>query len=124
RRILSELEVPDFSAFFDGRRETPRDDPDGIQAAVHAALRWLARHQNPDGSWSADRFDGRCPAAKCPGTGEADYHVGVPALALLPFLGAGLTPDSPADPARELQPGDLLRSGLKWLLSKQDAEGC
>lgn len=128
--ILSELEIPDFPGFFDGRGKRPQDDPDHDQAAIDAALRWLARHQNADGSWSADRFDARCTGAKCSGSGEADYHVGVTALALLPFLGAGFTPDSPAeipdpaDPKRGLKPADLLRSGLRWLLSKQDAEGC
>lgn len=128
--ILSELEIPDFSGFFDGRRTRLPDDPDHIQAAVDAALRWLARHQNADGSWSADRFDTRCTGAKCGGCGEADYHVGITALALLPFLGAGFTPDStveipdPPDATRGLKPADLLRSGLKWLLSKQDTGGC
>jgi hypothetical protein len=128
--ILSEVDLPDLSAFFDVRRKRLQEDPDRIQATIDAALRWLARHQNVDGSWSADHFDGHCVGKTCSGGGEPEYDGGVTALALLSFLGAGFTPDStaeipdPADPKHGVKPGAVVRTGLKWLLSKQDAEGC
>ena len=60
--------------------------------AVSAALKWLAEHQLPDGSWSFDHT--RCPACggQCRNLGKlADARLGATALALLPFLGAGQT---------------------------------
>jgi len=60
--------------------------------AVSAALKWLAEHQLPDGSWSFDHT--RCPACggQCRHAGNlADARLGATALALLPFLGAGQT---------------------------------
>jgi hypothetical protein len=107
-------------------RSVPTDD------AVLAALRWLARHQNPDGSWSAQGFSRNCASGKCSGGGEADYDTGVTGLSLLAFLGAGFTPMSkdspimidPAFPDRQLHFGDAVKKGLQWLLSQQDPEGC
>ncbi len=99
------------------------------ESAVIAALRWLARHQNTDGSWSADRFGARCA---CSGKGESDYDTGVTGLSLLAFLGAGYTPMSrdeklmidPAFPDRQLHFGETVKKGLQWLLRRQDPEGC
>ena len=63
----------------------------GSEEAVALALRWLAEHQLPDGSWSFDHRGGRC-AGRCtaPGTVK-DCYTGATAMALLPFLGAGQT---------------------------------
>jgi hypothetical protein len=60
-------------------------------AAVDAALKWLADHQLPDGSWS---FDLRaCPSCngKCSKSGDYPDRFGATGLALLPFLGRGYT---------------------------------
>lgn len=59
--------------------------------AVAAALDWLARHQNRDGTWSLDHRGGECNG-RCgnPGNLQND-RVSATALALLPFLGAGQT---------------------------------
>lgn len=51
------------------------------EAAVNAALRWLAEHQDPDGSWRAEKYEGKSHAVKYPGSTTG--------MALLPFLGAG-----------------------------------
>jgi len=104
--------------------ETPQ-----TESAVTAALRWLARHQGPDGRWSADAFGAACG---CSGKGESDYSPGVTGLSLLAFLGAGYTPMSrddahmidPAFPGRQLHFGETVKKGLQWLLSQQDPEGC
>ncbi|MCX7886741.1 MAG: hypothetical protein N3B01_05730 [Verrucomicrobiae bacterium] len=61
------------------RLETIRQQP-GAEAAtraVVAALRWLKKQQQPDGSWPA-----------------TSYRLGISALATLAFLGHGETPDS------------------------------
>jgi hypothetical protein len=114
--LLADLDPPDTSAFFEGRRRERSGETD---KAVRAALRWLARHQNHDGSWRGEEFEKRCPATKCPGTGERDYDIGLTSLAILAFLGAGNTQDS-----GDGKFGENVRAGLKWLLSQQDREGC
>jgi hypothetical protein len=58
------------------------------EAAVAAALKWLAQHQRPDGGWSFDHRNGPCKSN--PG-GLDDAFNGATGMALLPFLGAGET---------------------------------
>jgi len=61
------------------------------EAAVAMALKWIANHQNGDGSWSFDHsLNGqRCNCSK---TGSLNTSMnGATAMALLPFLGAGNT---------------------------------
>ena len=91
--------------------------------AVDHALRWLAAHQSPDGAWEAEGFgrwaDGKPVVGEGPdGKGKAQYDVGVTGLALLAFLGSGITPMT------EGRYGKVVRDGLKWLKNGQDAEGC
>ena len=61
------------------------------EAAVAMALKWIANHQNGDGSWSFDHsLNGqRCNCSKS-GTHKTSTN-GATAMALLPFLGAGNT---------------------------------
>jgi hypothetical protein len=60
------------------------------EAAVEAAIKWLAAHQMPDGGWSFDML--ACPDCngQCANSGSkgAD-RCAATALALLPFLGRG-----------------------------------
>jgi hypothetical protein len=98
------------------------------QNAVMLGLRWLARHQAPDGSWPATGFHGSCPGGTCTGEGLSDFDVGVTGLAVLSFLGAGYTQQSryvETDPVTSKRTvwGDVVRKGIKWLLDHQDAEG-
>jgi HEAT repeat protein len=74
---------------------------------IRGALQWLARTQQSDGSWLA------------PGQGaDRDIRiVGVSALAVLAFLGAGQGPDAPERHAA------TVAKGLTFLRSKLDAEG-
>jgi hypothetical protein len=101
-----------------------------LQSAVPASLRWLARHQNPDGRWSADGFGRCCKRTACSGAGLSDFDEGVTALTLLAFLGSGWSPISkdvcidPAVPEQELHFGESVKWGLRWLISRQDIEGC
>jgi hypothetical protein len=71
----------------------------GTESAVDAALRWLMRHQSPDGAWHPDTWSQECPAGdSCVGKGGGaqcdvggDYPAAISGLALLAFLGAGHT---------------------------------
>ncbi len=91
------------------------------EVAVAAGLRWLADHQNRDGSWSAHGFSRHCGARRsCQGRGFHEHSIGVTALTLLAFLGAGtLDPEAPDSEYRRI----TLR-GLDYLIGEQDAKGC
>jgi len=78
--------------------------------AVDAALRWLARHQEPSGQWEGERkYEPNDP-------GE-NSDAGVTGLALLAFLGAGHT-----EKTGKYQ--DNVVRGVRWLISKQGPDGC
>lgn len=64
---------------------------DASEAAVAAALKWLAEHQNGDGSWCFDHRGGAC-RGRCKDEGDLNKaYLAATGLALLPFLGAGQT---------------------------------
>jgi len=85
------------------------------EAAVARGLRWLANHQNPDGSWSTSGFRhaGDC---NCGGDGTVKTKAPGTALALLPFLGAGQTHLVGKYKAS-------VSRGLKWLIEHQRDDG-
>jgi hypothetical protein len=64
---------------------------DASEAAVAAALEWLANHQLPDGGWNYDHRIGPCNSRCGNGGTLTDCRTGATAQALLPFLGAGQT---------------------------------
>ncbi len=86
------------------------------EAAVARALKWLAGHQNDDGSWSLHAFDraGSCHG-QCTMTGNESDTAGT-ALALLPFLGAGQT-------HLQGEYTETVARGLRWLVEAQSYEG-
>jgi hypothetical protein len=90
---------------------------DGTQVAVELGLAWLARHQEPEGYWDCDGFEGRCEDGKCGGPGSLLYDPGVTGLALLAFLGRGETPEI----GRYRK---TVTRGLRYLRAIQDPEGC
>ena len=65
------------------------------ERAVEEALRWLAEHQRPGGSWSFDLnlepCEGRCRNSKKHKEGSQTPSTAATGLALLAFLGAGHT---------------------------------
>ena len=87
------------------------------EAAVARGLRWLAKHQNRDGSWSLHRFS-RCDACdgRCNGHGNVVSDSAATSLSLLPFLGAGQTHLSGIY-------RDQVSQGLRWMLENQAADG-
>lgn len=60
------------------------------EKAVAMALEWLARHQLPDGSWSFDHRQASHPNGLNPGE-LVNARNAATGMALLPFLGAGMT---------------------------------
>jgi hypothetical protein len=88
----------------------------GTERAVAAALSWLARHQNPDGSWSIDHR-AKCKDPSCTGAGSSESDAGATALGLLPFLAAGQTHESKG-PYRK-----TIYDGLNWLIKRQKPNG-
>lgn len=77
------------------------------ESAVDAALEWLARNQEADGSWLSQKHGGGM---------SDDVATGLTGLALLAFLGAGHT--ETAGKYRE-----NVSNGVKWLISQQAADG-
>ena len=64
----------------------------GSENAVNLALKWIARHQLPNGSWSFDHRTGPGTHRTSPDPGDfEDSPNAATALALLTFLGAGHT---------------------------------
>jgi len=104
----------------------------GTEKAVLDGLRWLVRHQNPDGSWSASSLNSRCnPEAPCfdPKLSVNNhYDEGITGLALLCFLGAGFSHESKQDivdtsMAKRHKIGDVVKRGLEWLRKRQNQDG-
>lgn len=87
------------------------------EAAVARGLKFLARHQNRDGSWSLQTFN-RTPDCDrtCKGTGRVHSDVAATALSLLPFLGAGQT-------HRSGEYREEVLKGLNWLVEHQKEDG-
>lgn len=86
------------------------------EAAVARGLRWLARYQNKDGSWSLDRFH-LAPKATGQETGQGrPSDTAGTALALLPFLGAGQTHE-------QGEYTEVVAKGLQWLIEQQRPDG-
>lgn len=89
------------------------------EAAVNAALQWLAANQDSDGRWHAARFgSGQEPriAGHDRGHAGAQADTGLTGLALLAFLGAGHT-------HVEGQYQETVRRGLEYLRQQQAANG-
>jgi hypothetical protein len=104
----------------------------GTEKAVLDGLRWLVRHQNPDGSWGAASLKDRCtPETPCYDPKENlndHYDEGLTGLALLCFLGAGFSHESKQDivdtaMGKRHKIGEVVKNGLQWLVKKQGQDG-
>jgi hypothetical protein len=86
------------------------------EAAVAAALKWLAAHQIPDGGWHFDHRVGGMCAGRCSHSGALEARNAATAMALLCFLGAGQS-------HIEGEYKTVVRNGLKFLVAKGEKEG-
>jgi hypothetical protein len=94
---------------FGGTKQTER--------AVAAGINWLARHQNPDGSWSLGDYSRNCKELRCSGEGQERSDSAATAFALLPFLAAGQTHETKGPYQK------TIARGLEWLINHQNQEG-
>ena len=85
------------------------------EAAVARGLRWLSQHQNTNGSWSLRHNKGK-NACACGNPGTMTSDSAATSLALLPFLGAGQTPETGKYKRQ-------VKQGLDWLVSIQKSNG-
>lgn len=92
-----------------------RGGSDATERAVQAALRWLAAHQDADGSWSAQHFDDECES--CLGAGRYETDVATTGLSLLAFLGAGHTHFGEGEYQVRVQ------RAIDWLSARQRPNG-
>ncbi len=90
------------------RPETGRQLGPETERAIELGLAFLARYQRSDGRWTLDGFDEPPPVMRS--------DVAATGLALLAFQGAGYT-------HREYQYRDIVRRGIDYLLSTQQADG-
>lgn len=90
------------------------------EQAVSNGLRWLARHQNPDGAWGCGSFIRQCQDPSCGahrGSADApDYSVAATAFGLLPYLASGQTHNTKGPYQR------VILNGLRWMSSHQDPQ--
>jgi beta-lactamase regulating signal transducer with metallopeptidase domain len=109
-----------------------RDATKGTEKTVLDGLRWLVRHQNPDGSWSPSTLKERCACEdpiynpKTPYTKDLDE--GLTGMALLCFLSAGFSDQSQQDivdtaTGKRYKIGEVVKNGLEWLVARQNAAG-
>lgn len=102
------------------RRENQLADAGGTAESdqgVAAAINWLARHQNADGSWGCTKFTTQCKDPSCTvhlRKDGADYPMAATAFGLLPLLASGQTHDSKG-PYQQ-----VIRKGLLWITTHQD----
>ncbi|MFC1498647.1 prenyltransferase/squalene oxidase repeat-containing protein [Verrucomicrobiota bacterium] len=83
--------------------------PEGVECAVMKALRWLKKHQEPDGSWLGT--SGGSKNVK-----HANASSAFTGLALLTFLAHGELPGSG-------EFGDTVEKAVKWLVNKYQTDG-
>lgn len=90
------------------------------QDALDAALRWLMRHQSPNGMWDSDGYSINCQDGNpMPpgGTAKGDEDIAMTGYALLCFLGAGYDHRT----ANRYQ--TVVKKGIDWLVAMQKPDG-
>jgi serine/threonine protein kinase len=89
---------------------------------LYASLRWLARHQSPEGFWGSTTWTAACPEPGCKAAPAAAMDVGVTSLALAAFLNAGFSPDSTVE-FGNVPIGGVIKKAIAWLMAQQAPEG-
>lgn len=89
-------------------------------SSTDAGLRWLMRHQSPNGMWSATKYFNNCTlAVKCePGKdASGDEDVAMTGYSVLCFLGAGHDHKTPG------RYNKVVKNGINYLISIQKPDG-
>jgi hypothetical protein len=92
----------------------------GSESAVEAGLRWLKRHQSPNGMWDPVGYPANCeenPKCEAGSTSSGNVNAAMTGYAVLCFLGAGYDHKSP-NKFRE-----TVKKGVEYLVSAQAADG-
>jgi hypothetical protein len=82
------------------------------EAAIHLGLEFLARYQQPDGSWTLTEFDREHPLR----TSQLDSDMAATGLAVLSFQGAGYN-------HREFKYARQINHAVQWLIANQAEDG-
>ncbi|MFT7462713.1 MAG: hypothetical protein ACI9EF_001055 [Pseudohongiellaceae bacterium] len=93
--------------------------PDSIvEEAIDRGLRWLVRHQGPDGAWHAANFSKECvpQVTGCLNPGQPEHTSGATAAAVLAFMGDGST-------HTQGRFRNQVKAGLRFLIEHQAASG-
>lgn len=89
-------------------------------SAIDSGLRWLKKHQSPNGSWNATKYYVNCQEQpKCePGTDQAgNADVAMTGLSVLCFLSSGYDHITPSKYMK------VVESGLNYLMSVENQNG-
>lgn len=93
------------------------------EEAIMAGLKWLDKHQSKDGHWSLEGYPAHGGSCDCKIAAEKSVPANDPAataLAVLPFLGAGITPTSSPESSREFKKYQkTVKSALAFLIDNQ-----
>ncbi len=91
----------------------------GVTTTLDSSLRWLKKHQSPNGMWSAVNYFQNCTdALKCePGKDTKGADEAMTGYALLCFLGAGYDHKTPN------KYRNVVKIGIDYLLSIQAPDG-
>jgi hypothetical protein len=101
------------------------DDLGDDGAAFEAAIRWLDRHQRPDGGWPANSG---CRDERHKAAPEETSDPGATAAALLVYLGDGLTHlsrrrNEDRFSERTFWEGESVKQAIKWLIGHFPGDG-
>ena len=89
----------------------------GTESGVNWALRWLAKHQDPEGYWDGLLFQRQCDFdPKCTYATGQEHRDAITSFALLAFLGAGHTE---GDGLYK----ETVRKAIKYVISLQNSDG-
>lgn len=119
----SGMQVENLVIPFSGRRGAVKESllrseggtPES-ERAVAAGLEWLSRHQFPDGRWRLDCHE-MCKGEGCRPEPAMETDTAATGLALLPFLGAGHSPNQAGRYRAQVE------RGLEWLITHQKPNG-